>query len=45
VSVAAEIMHDVFCAAEGPLGIDYPVVAKQRPQKGGEPFERRAPVP
>jgi hypothetical protein len=34
VGVAAEIMHDVLCAAEGPLGIDYSVVEKQGPQKG-----------
>ena len=36
MSVGAEITQHMFRAAEGPLGVDDPVVAEQHPQPGGE---------
>ena len=36
VGVGAEIAQHVFWPAEGPLGVDDPVVTEQHPQPGGE---------
>ena len=41
VSVAAEILEHILGAAEGWLGVDHPVFAKQRSQPGGEEFGLR----
>ena len=41
VSVATEILEHILGAAEGWLGIDHPVFAKQRSQPGGEEFGLR----
>ena len=41
VSVATEILEHILGAAEGWLGVDYPVFAKQRSQPGGEEFGLR----
>ncbi|MFZ3264285.1 MAG: hypothetical protein WA172_09820, partial [Terriglobales bacterium] len=44
VGVTAEIVEHILGAAEGWLGVDHPVFAKQWPQPGGEEFwmgERR----
>ena len=43
VGVAAEILEHILGAAEGWLGVDYPVFAKQRSQPGGEEFGLREP--
>jgi hypothetical protein len=43
VGVAAEIVEHVLGAAEGWLGVDPPVFAKQRSQPGGEEFGLREP--
>jgi hypothetical protein len=31
--VAGQLMQDVFGSAEGSFGVDYPILAEQRPQK------------
>ena len=36
MSVAGQIVKDVFCSAEGGLGIDDPVLLKQSAQKSDE---------
>ena len=36
MGVSTEIAQHVFWPTEGPLGVDDPVVAKQRPEPGGE---------
>ena len=41
VSVATEILEHILGAAEGWLGIDHPVFAKQGSQPGGEEFGLR----
>ncbi len=43
VSVATEIVEHILGAAEGWLGVDHPVFAKQRSQPGGEEFGLREP--
>jgi hypothetical protein len=41
MGVTAEILEHILGAAEGWLGVDYPVFAKQRSQPGGEGFGLR----
>lgn len=41
VGVTAEILEHILGAAEGWLGVDHPVFAKQRSQPGGEEFGLR----
>jgi hypothetical protein len=36
MGVGAEIAQHMFGAAQGPLGVDDPVMAEQHPQPGGE---------
>jgi len=43
VSIATEILEHILGAAEGWLGVDHPVFAKQRSQPGGEEFGLREP--
>ena len=43
MGVAAEIVEHILGAAEGRLGVDHPVFAKQRSQPGGEEFGMREP--
>ena len=43
VGVTAEIVEHILGAAEGWLGVDHPVFAKQRSQPGGEEFGLREP--
>jgi hypothetical protein len=43
MGVTAEIVEHILGAAEGWLGVDYPVFAKQRSQPGGEEFGMREP--
>ncbi len=43
VSVATEILEHILGAAEGWLGVDHPVFAKQRSQPGGEELGVREP--
>src|SRR4029077_16709335 len=38
VSVAGQIVEDMFGSSEWRLGIDYPVLAEQRPKEGVEGF-------
>ena len=36
--VAGQVVEDMFGSSEGPLGVDHPVLTKQRPQESMEGF-------
>ncbi len=44
MSVAAEIVHDVWGTTEGTLQIDHPILSVEGPEPGGEGFGLRQKV-